>query len=672
MAKLKKRRPAARRQGRPARKAPELFAAAYKAHQAGALQEAEEGYKAVLRQRPDHADALNLLGVIRLQAGRIDSAVRLTQKAVKQQPDNCDYLANLGSALRAAGNFKAATQAFGRALAIAPHHPPALFNLALLWEEERQYGKAEERLTTLVALHPGMTKGLERLARVLELQEKYDEALERLRQLADKLDNPAPAYNNTGNILVKQGKLHEALAWYQKAAEADPDLTEASVNLAWLYKEHGMLEEDIACLRACLARRPDPQTHSDLLFSMNYSASYTPDQLHDEAGEWWRRHGPVPPPPPIPGGPLPKTLRLGFLSPDLRRHPVGQFIKPLLRHLDPQRIKVTCYAETPRDGEDAVSAEIKGLCAAWRCTVGRDTNEIIDVIRQDGIHVLIDLAGHSAGNRLDVMAMRAAPVQANWLGYVNTTGLATIDYRITDWVTDPEGAERLNHETLVRMPHAFFCYEPPPEADGLEPGPLPAREAGRLTFASFNNIAKITDQVITLWGEIMNGVPESRLLLVAKQFCDPVIRDRMLERFARNGVAPQRITPMAGLSMREYLALHNEVDIALDPFPHNGHTITCHALWMGVPCVVLRGDRYAARMGASVLTAAGLDELIAEDKRQYVAKTITLARDLDGLAELRRSLRRRMRQAPICDARGFARDFTGLIWDMARGHFDKG
>ena len=512
-----------------------------------------------------------------------------------------------------------------------------------------------------------MTAAHEQLARALEEDGQWQRATDVLSALAEKSHHPAPLYNNIGNIYSRNHHLHEAGIWYERAAAADPDLAAAHVNLSWTCKEHGDVAADIACLRAYLARHPqDARTHSDLLFSLNYDPGLSPADLYREAGEWGRLHGGAARRPARQERPDDAPLRVGFLSPDLRSHPVGTFLLPLLAALDPAQIEVFCYAELPPDREDHISAAIQEHCAAWRRTAGLDAAAAADMIRADELDLLIDLAGHSANNRLDVMAQRPAPLQATWLGYVNTTGLGAIDYRITDAVTDPPGAEAINHERLLRLPGPFFCYQPPPEAEGLDPGPLPALENGHITFASFNNLAKINDQVMALWGEIMAAVAGARLLFVAAPLADSHIRETILARLDQHGIDRARVTTAAGLSMREYLARHREVDIGLDPFPHNGHTITCHALWMGVPCVALRGDRYAARMGASVLTAAGLPELIAETPREYVDKTITLAQDTARLATLRATMRERLTAAPICDAPAFAAAFTGCLRAAAR------
>jgi predicted O-linked N-acetylglucosamine transferase (SPINDLY family) len=274
---------------------------------------------------------------------------------------------------------------------------------------------------------------------------------------------------------------------------------------------------------------------------------------------------------------------------------------------------------------------------------------------KDGIDILVDLAGHTAENRLLVFARKPAPVQITWLGYPNTTGMPVMDYRLTDEIADPPGeAGHYHSETLIRLPDGFLCYSPPDDAP--EVSGLPARQSVRITFGSFNNLPKINEAVIALWSRLLLQVPQSDLLLKSKQFADAHVRQRFLDLFTSHGIAAERITLQPRVpSTAGHLALYDRVDIGLDPFPYNGTTTTCEALWMGVPVITLRGDRHAGRVGASLLTRVGLKELIAESEAHYIEIGKKLARDLDGLEELRTDLRARMQASTLCDGQSFAR-----------------
>jgi protein O-GlcNAc transferase len=346
-----------------------------------------------------------------------------------------------------------------------------------------------------------------------------------------------------------------------------------------------------------------------------------------------------------------RKLRVGYVSPDFRRHSVSYFLTPLLAAHDRNAVEITCYAEVKQP--DEVTARLKGLVSAWRSTVGMSDAELAERIRADGIDILVDLAGHTAGNRLAVFARQPAPVQVTWLGYPNTTGLSRIHYRLVDRVTDPPDASPAS-ERLVRLENGFLCYEPP--ADAPPPMPPPCLAASAVTFGSFNNAAKLSPATLDAWARILQGSPGSRLVLKGAAFSEAETCKRFRGEFVRRGVAEERLalapfTP----SSRAHLAAYHAIDLALDPFPYNGTTTTCEALWMGVPVIALLGDRHSARVGASILTRLGLGRLIAFDPADYVERALALASDRAGLGELRAGMRQRFAASPLCDAAGFAR-----------------
>jgi len=668
---------------------------AFALHQEGRLDSAETQYRKILASHPRQTDALNLLATLCQQRGDFRQAITLLQKAVSLQPGRADYYSNLGSAERSVGELDKAITSFHKALALQPGHLESLFNLGLSHLELGNFVPAAASFQRIIQTKPTFIPAHEMLAQsligqgllpealaclheivqlapqhggtfceignILQAQGQLPEAVTAYQQAIALAPDNAVSHNNLGNTLVKQGKLHAAMTEYQEALRCDPDLAEASVNLSWTYKEHGMIKEDVACMARYLQRHPeDHRAQSDMLFSMNYDPAYSPAQLHAAAKSWWQRHAPSHEPPfPPPNRQPGQKLRIGFLSPDFRDHPVGTFLLPLFKAIDQQEASLHCYAEMRDQQMDAVSYRLRELASSWFCTTGLSALAAATHIHHDQLDILIDLAGHSANNRLDIMALKAAPHQASWLGYVNTTGLPVIDYRITDVVADPPGMEAHYSESLLRLPDAFFCYEPPTLAPGI--GELPALASGRITFGSLNNPAKLTEEVISLWANILVQVPNSQLIMVGKPFADEFIRNRYLTLFARHGVEANRIIPTPTLPMQEYLQLYNKIDIALDPFPHNGHTITCHTLWMGVPVITLAGNRYASRMGASLLTGIGLPELIADTSEEYLTLATNLAHDLDKLATLRHTMRHRIQHSTICDTHRFAKNFLQAI-----------
>ncbi|MDD5758645.1 MAG: tetratricopeptide repeat protein [Desulfobulbaceae bacterium] len=668
-------------------------------HQAGDLDAAERLYRRVLEIQPKHADTLNLLATVFLQKGDFRPAISLLKKAISLRPERADYYSNLGSAERGAGELDKAVTSFLKALTLHPGHLESQFNLGQSQLELGEFASAAASFQRILQTKPTFVPAHEMLAQSLlgqglfaealnalhavieynpqhsnayceignihQAQSQFPEAIRAYEQAISSNPANAVAHNNLGNTLVKQGKLHSALREYQEALLHDPNLAEASINLSWTYREHGLIGEDVACLKHHLQRhQTDHRAHSDMLFSMNYDPAYSPEQLYRAANTWWQEHAPKQPPlfhhaAYQPG----KKLRIGFLSPDFREHPVGTFLLPLFSSINQeQESSLHCYAEIHEQQMDAVSHRFRDLASSWHCTASLSAIEAATRIHEDQIDILIDLAGHSANNRLDIMALRAAPLQASWLGYVNTTGLPVIQYRITDAVADPPGMEAYYSESLLRLPDTFFCYAPPASSPPV--GELPALSTGQITFGSLNNPAKINGEVIALWAKILLAVPNSRLLLVGKPFADEFIKDRYLDLFAHHGVSADRLEPISTLPMQDYLQLYNKIDIALDPFPHNGHTITCHTLWMGVPVITLAGNRYAARMGASILSAIGLPELIAHTQDNYLQLAENLAKSLDRLVALRQIMRHRLQHSSICDTQRFSKKFILAMHDM--------
>jgi predicted O-linked N-acetylglucosamine transferase (SPINDLY family) len=330
---------------------------------------------------------------------------------------------------------------------------------------------------------------------------------------------------------------------------------------------------------------------------------------------------------------------------------VAYFVEPLLRGHDRQKVEVFCYAEVMRP--DMVTTRLKGLADRWLVTVGLSDQQLAERIRTDGIDILVDVAGHTTGDRLLVFARKPAPVQVTWLGYPNTTGLKAIDYRLVDEVTDPRGeADAWASENLVRLKGGFLCYG---LRDGPEPTSAPCLRTGTVTFGSFNNLAKVSTATFDAWAKLLCRLPRARLLLKELSFADAATRALVLDRLGERGVPAERVDLMARHpDFAEHLALYHRVDIALDPFPYNGTTTTCDALWMGVPVITLRGHRHAGRVGASLLTQVGLTDLIADSIEEYVEIAVALAGNLGRLDELHRLLRPRMAASPLCDEGAFA------------------
>jgi predicted O-linked N-acetylglucosamine transferase (SPINDLY family) len=459
-----------------------------------------------------------------------------------------------------------------------------------------------------------------------------------------------------GEALALQGKPDAAAASYRAVLEIDPGDARAHNGLGVALLIVGRPEEAESSFRRAIETQPDyAEAHSNMLLAMHYRKGDDARLMYEAHLEWARRHARDLARPEHAGrAPAPaRRLNIGYLSPDFQHHAVAWFIEPVLAAHDRSRFRTFFYSTVVNP--DAVTRRFMTLCDEWRDIHTISDGEAARLIRQDRIDILVDLAGHTGGGRPLVFARKPAPVQVTWLGYPNTTGLAGIDYRITDADADPEGeADRHHTEKLLRLATGFFCYAPP--ADAPDSGEPPVLESGRITFGCFNNLAKVTPEMIGLWSRILAGLPQARLIMKTHALGEESARRAIHGHFAANGIAAGRVELFGPEgSHGGHLGRYRQVDIALDAFPYHGTTTTCEALWMGTPVVTLAGRTHLSRVGVSVLRRIGLDELIAATPEEYVRKAVALARDPGRLRKLRAGLRQRMRVSPLLDAAAFAR-----------------
>ena len=548
-------------------------------------------------------------------------------------------------------------------------HPAALRRLAWMCHRRGDNAEAARLLTRTIEREPDNPETHYNLGVVLAALGRHAEAEASYRRGLALRPGSVDGHNNLGVLLEQVGRYDEAEACYRQAMALSPEHAHPLNNLGVLLKEEGRLAEAIETHRRAILLDPAlPAAHSNLLYTLNYDEATSPQALFAEHEAWGRRHG-APfatdgtrfANPAEPG----RRLRVGYVSGDFRHHSVAFFVEALVGAHDKREVEVFLFANDARS--DAATERLKRHADHFVPIYNLPDDLAAAQIRDRGIDVLVDLSGHTSGNRMMLFARKPAPVGLTWLGYPATTGLATIDGRITDAVADPPGdADRLHTERLIRLDGGFLCYRPLDQAGAV--APLPARGAGHITFGSFNNRAKLSPRTIATWAEIMRRTPNARLLLKATQFKDAGTRERCRDAFVAAGVAGERIEILPPLrDAADHLALYGRVDIALDPLVYNGTTTTCEALWMGVPVVTLRGDRHAARVGASILTTTGLTALIAETTDDYVDIATQLASEPDALAEVRAGLRERMRGSPLCDTARFARAMERAYRDAWRG-----
>lgn len=468
-----------------------------------------------------------------------------------------------------------------------------------------------------------------------------------------RLPGSAPLRNNLGNALRVQSQWDAAALAYRKAIDCAPTNAQPWNNLGCTLLDLGLLDEALDCWRQSVELDPTlAAAHSNLIFGLQMTPGLSREAIARECQRWWCQHGESLRPstsPSVHDRAPDRRLRVGYVSPDLREHPVARHLLPVLRAHDPAQIEVVCYSDA--FAGDATTARFRECVSLWRDTASWGDERLAAQVREDRVDLLVDLALHTAGNRLPVFARQPAPVQASFAGYPGATGLETIAWRVTDRFLEPPGTvAEPEFGQAFRMPDSFWHFDPLDETPMVSE--LPAASAKGVTFGCLSRFSKVNEQMLHLWTELLRSLPEARLLLLCPQ---GDARARVLAHFAAGGVVGSRIEFTGNLSRPDYLALYRRIDVALDPFPYNGHMTTCDALWMGVPVVSLAGETPVSRGGLSLLSNAGLPELVAFTTEEYLRIARELASDLPRLAALRAGLRTRLEASPLMDAPRFTR-----------------
>jgi len=643
----------------------QLLQAAAAQHNAGQPVLAEMSYRQVLQVQPNHPEALNQLGLIAYKTGHTDEAVQLIRQAIVANKRVPDFYNNLGNILFTLGRFAEAEVCLREMLTLGPS-ADAQNNLGSMLQKQGRVAEAVASYRQAVKLQADSPLMWNNLGFALQLQGDHDEAMRCYRRALKINPEYRDALLNLGNVLSDKGQYAEVIDIDQRLVQVDPKFAIAHSNLGHALQRQGRLAEALTSFKEAFTLQPDlTEAWQNYLFALNYAPGYSAQAIFEEHARFGKQFedGVAGLRPQLsnvrdPG----KRLKIGYVSADFRNHAVAYFIEPVLANHNREQVEVYCYYN--ENVPDAVTQRLKALVAHWRDISTLSDDVAAQQIRDDGIDMLIDLSGYSGGNRLGVFARKPAPVQASWLGYLCTTGLRSMDYRITDVSADPVGSsERYYTEKLIRLPDTFVCYRP--IADGPVVDRLPALKKGYVTFGSFNNLAKVTPEVRALWARVLLAVPDSRLLLKTKGLGDSQLQQQLLEDFARHDVPADRLELVSwDDSYMQHLNYYNQVDIGLDPFPCNGGTTSFDAMWMGVPVVTLAGDRFIARMGVSMLTSLGMTELIAAKPEDYVEIVARLASDLDHLAVLRTGLRQRMAASPLTDAQRFTLNLERAYREM--------
>ncbi len=662
---------------------PHAFTAALRSQQAGQLDQARQLYIRILEHDPRHSDAMYFLASIAGQAGDLALAADLLKQAIAVEPRKTSYHVLLGNTLQKAGQLELSKTCYHNALRLEPNSVDAHYNLGNTLEHLGVFEEATRHFARAVALDPAHIEARNNLGNMYRAVGRFQDALECYRfalQLApqsmplhlnsgnahmaeDRHDQAlacfdravelapdlGPLHNNRGNALRHLGRHQEAIDAFRQALKLQPGCGEFLVNLAQTYQALGRMPEALETFRSVLRLEDySALAASAALFTFHYDPAMTAETLAVEHRFWGERFGK-----PLARGARPfvntpepeRRLRVGYVSPDFRRHPVAMFTAPLLAAHDREAVEVFCYASVAR--EDAWTERVRKATDHWRSVLGSGDAELAAKVEADRIDLLVDLSGHTAGNRLLAFARKPAPVQLSWLGYFNTTGLGAVDYLVVDSTVAPPEDPWLFAETPLRLPGAYLCYALPDYA------PAPRRAAGPLTYGCFNTLSKITPGVVARWARILQAEPRARLLLKNELLAEERTRSLFADLFLKHGIEASRLLLEGACEHAELLGEYSRVDVALDPFPYNGGTTTCEALAMGVPVVSMRGDRFVSRVGATILEHAGLADCVVADEAAYIDRALRLGREADGHDRV--DFASRIARSPLGDVRGFAR-----------------
>lgn len=559
-----------------------------------------------------------------LAAGDIELAYGMGTSAIRQFPESAPLLQVTALAAFQMGQTEEAKELCERAWALDPNNYILAYNYATILLHLEQATDARQWLTKSLALNPDY----------------------------------APAHANLGSVLIAFGELDDALKHLDRCIELGTNTTaEVLINRASALRDLGQIDEALQGYRDAIALSPESQiAHSNYLLCLNYSQQNQAN-IKNEHAIWGASQSHSQPPLPLqkPDG----KIKIGYVSPDFRRHSVAFFLESVLRNHNQEKFEIVCVSNTQR--EDSITENFRSLSDEWIDVKNLNAKDAAAAVQRAGIHILVDLAAHTAHNRLDIFAQRPAPIQATWLGYPNTTGLPEMDFRIGDQFTDPDNFAEHYTEELVHLPKTFICFSPPEEYPSLDDSDQ--RLEHPTTFGSFNLLPKINEQVVAVWAQILHKVNNSQILLKSRQLGSQAAQERYIKLFEHHGIHSSRVILKSHVnSLMDHLNLYKQVDIGLDPFPYHGTTTTCEALLMGTPVLTLAGKRHSARVGASLLGAVGMNDWVAQDTDDYIEKAVRFAENREAFN--RSKIRSQFLASPLCDTAGFTLDLESLFEDL--------
>jgi len=632
----------------------------------GRMDEAIDCFRRGLELNPEYVEAHNNIGIAMLSRGELEKALSHLQKAMLSNPGSNDVLNNLGVCYRRLDRLTEAAECFEKSLKIQPDNVSSLDGLGVVMHRQGELTEAVRLFEKALSLQPDYAESHNNLGNVLFEQGRQDEALKAYRRAVDSRQDYAEAENNIGVTLLQMNHVEEAVGHYKRALALDSGFAEAMNNLGNAHVLLGKPAEAVEYYRLAIGINPDyADAGSNLIFALDIDPDIDAETFLQERLEWNERHVK-----PLASERFPlenkkdpgRILKIGYVSADFRRHSAAYLFAPVLLEYNRFEFEVFCYSNSPK--KDDYTDMFRKSVTGWRDVYGLLDSELAEQIREDGIDILVDLAGHTQGNRLLTFARKPAPVQVSAWGNATGTGLETMDYLFSDAVSVPDEWRRYYTEELYDLP-CNLGYVCPTEAPQVAPGK--AAETGAVTYGCFNRLEKITAPVLDLWAKILQAAPGAGLVLKDKTLSQESYRTRMLDAFSQRGVNPERIELLGHTSWFDHLKAYGEMDIALDPFPMNGGTTTLEGLWMGVPVVTLQGETPNSRGTASILTAIGLEDWIAQSSESYLDTALNKGSKLDGLADVRKTLRERLATSPV----GHAPTYVGAVEQAYRTFWNR-
>jgi protein O-GlcNAc transferase len=638
---------------------------------AGNLEAAEHCYRRGLQSDACDSTCYSNLGYVLGELGRPTESQQMLLKAVELNASDFDALYMLGNLARERGEWLQAIVHYRAALSVNAAFDSCRRDLCISLAQTGQYREAHDILEQGPAFTPDTAdfhffKGTLHLA-----AGELNEAMVNFRKAAKLQPRNSSILINLGAVQFERSELLAAIETYQGILEFEPDNIQARANLGAAFQRSGQLELAIPCYRDVLERSPEYlYAQHGLLFALTYVPGFAPAEYLEQA----RKYGAT-----VSARAAPysqwlcaelsaseRPLRIGFVSGDLRSHPVGFFLESILAKVDAVRFTLVAYAASTT--EDVLSERLKSIFSEWHSVATIPDEALAKKIHADKIDILVDMAGHTGLNRLAVFAWKPAPVQVSWLGYWASTGVAEIDYILVDPVSVPASDAQFFSEKLWHLPHTRLCMSPPHTTRAIEVNALPALSNGHVTFGSYQMLSKISDRTLAAWSQVLARIPSARLRLQSKPLSYPEAILNVQQRLAQFDIDVARVDLYGETSREDYLASYGTVDVILDTFPFPGGTTTAEALWMGVPTVTVGGNSLLARQGESLMRCVGLGEWVAANEWEYVELAIALVSDLRELDELRAGLRSRALASPLFDATKFAQDLEVAFSEMMRAN----